>query len=82
MKIAKYLFLTLIIVAFAVFFVFFRISDEGVSIKEQNRPLLKKITQKISQVVYDEATKHNPEGDFLPDQLDDSIKNKIKDTVH
>jgi len=50
-----------------------------VRIQEDKKVLLKKIVRKVSGVVYREATEHNPEGDMLPDEIDDMIKGEIKE---
>ncbi|MBU1119450.1 hypothetical protein KKH43_06225 [Patescibacteria group bacterium] len=31
--------------------------------------------------VYEEATEHNPEGDMLPDEIDDTLKEKVKEEL-
>lgn len=44
----------------------------------REKAFLKNIASKIKHLVYREAEMHNPEGDFLPDELDDEILGKIK----
>jgi len=39
---------------------------------------LNNLAEKFKNLVYREATEHNPEGDFLPDQIDDKIKEEMK----
>ncbi|MDP1833791.1 MAG: hypothetical protein Q8L11_02560 [Candidatus Moranbacteria bacterium] len=39
---------------------------------------LKNMAKKTEEIIYREATEHNPEGDFLPDGVDDAIKEEIK----
>lgn len=41
----------------------------------------KRLFGKISDFIYAEATIHNPEGDLLPDQVDDIIKEEIKNRL-
>lgn len=43
---------------------------------------LKMVTDKMNSVIYQEATEHNPAGDMLPDQVDDKVKQKIKEHVN
>jgi hypothetical protein len=50
-----------------------------------NSPLkeeLKGIVSKISNFIYHEATVHNPPGDMVPDQIDDTIKKEVKEKVN
>lgn len=59
--------------------------DDGgyyVKIKDEDKPILKKIAQKINSIIYEEATIHNPEGDMLPDAIDDVLKEQIKERVN
>ncbi|HBO17062.1 MAG: hypothetical protein UR69_C0002G0285 [Candidatus Moranbacteria bacterium GW2011_GWE2_35_2-] len=42
---------------------------------------LKNMAKKVENLIYREATKHNPEGDFLPDQIDDRIKEEVKNRI-
>lgn len=56
--------------------------DFSVKIREEEKNQLKEIAQKISGLVYHEATIHNPPGDMLPDQIDDNIKNEIKENIN
>lgn len=42
---------------------------------------LRKIVVKIEDFIYGEATKYNPKGDFLPDQIDDKIKEEAKNRI-
>lgn len=84
--------LTLFIISFflisfsgGVFFYFVDINrDENgfyFSIEESKKPLLKEIALKVKRRIYYEATIHNPEGDTLPDWVDDIIIGKIKETI-
>jgi len=43
--------------------------------------IVKKTARKIKHFIYREATIHNPEGDTLPDEIDDEILNKIKEKL-
>ena len=60
----------------------FDVGIEGVTINPKLKPYIQKITKKTESIIYDEATKHNPEGDMLPDYIDDKIKEKIKEEVN
>jgi hypothetical protein len=42
---------------------------------------LNNLAEKFKNLVYREATDHNPEGDFLPDQIDDNLKKEIKSRI-
>ncbi len=42
----------------------------------------KGMVKKMTGFIYHEATIHNPEGDMIPDEIDDKVKGKIKDTYH
>ncbi|MFC1645352.1 hypothetical protein ACFL08_04985 [Patescibacteria group bacterium] len=58
-----------------------RESDSGRSlvIQDDKRELVKTAAKKVKEVIYREATEHNPEGDMLPDEIDDIIKGEIKE---
>ena len=36
-------------------------------------------SHEVTDKVYEKATEHNPEGDLVPDQIDDVIKAEIKE---
>ncbi len=62
---------------------FIKINDNFfVSIREEEKIFLKKIGKKVKNIIYREATEHNPEGDFMPDQIDDEIISEIKKRVN
>jgi D-alanine-D-alanine ligase-like ATP-grasp enzyme len=82
MKIVGYIILNVFVVAAIIFFYFFKIEEKGIKIREENKILLKIIVRKAERIVYDEATKHNPEGDLVPDKIDDDIKNKLKQSLN
>ncbi len=44
------------------------------------KSILRNMAGKITGKVYQEAEKHNPEGDVLPDEVDDKIKRNIKES--
>lgn len=46
--------------------------------KEKIRRTIFSLAIKTKRVVYREATIHNPEGDLLPDQLDDNLLSIMK----
>lgn len=54
----------------------------SVHISSPQKEELKGIVSKISNFVYHEATVHNPPGDMVPDQIDDTIKNAVKEKVN
>ncbi len=49
--------------------------------KIARQEVVKKVAGKIKDVIYREATIHNPEGDRLPDEIDDEILGKIKEEL-
>lgn len=55
---------------------------KGVVINPEIKPYIQKITTKTKDLIYQEATKNNPEGDMLPDYVDDKIKQEIKERVN
>ncbi|OGE83839.1 MAG: hypothetical protein A3B95_02755 [Candidatus Doudnabacteria bacterium RIFCSPHIGHO2_02_FULL_43_13b] len=50
-------------------------------LNKEEKSLLKSVVREIKNWVYKEATIHNPEGDVLPDELDDEIIKGIKNKV-
>ena len=81
MKILAYAISAIIIFLVLCFFIFFDVSRNGIALSSQTKPILKSIAGKISKVIYRFGTKFNPEGDVVPDGIDDRIKGKIKDTL-
>jgi hypothetical protein len=57
-------------------------SPFSITIQKPEKDLLKKVVRKIEAIVYHEATVHNPPGDVVPDNIDDSLKEKIKQVVN
>ena len=51
-------------------------------IREDEKKYLEKITRKAKEVVYREAAVHNPEGDMLPDNVDNDISNELKSRIN
>jgi len=49
--------------------------------KIARQEIVKKSAKKIKNFIYREATIHNPEGDMLPDEIDDEILNEIKERL-
>jgi len=54
----------------------------SVNISNPQKDQLKGIVSKISGFIYQEATTHNPPGDMVPDQIDDTIKQEVKEKVN
>ena len=52
------------------------------TIAKPEKDILKKAAQKAKNIIYREATIHNPPGDMLPDQIDDNLKGEIKKIVN
>lgn len=80
----KRLFLFLIIIAIilvwlgGIFLVTLR--PFSFSVNKPEKDFLKRVARKVKNIIYREATVHNPEGDLIPDQIDDEIKQKVKET--
>lgn len=55
--------------------------ETKIIISEPEKKLLKIIAEAIKEFIYKEATIYNPEGDMLPDQIDDNIIKEIKNRV-
>ena len=58
------------------------LSPFSLTVKSPEKDFLKKIAKKAKGWVYREATIHNPPGDILPDEIDDKIKQEIKEKVN
>lgn len=48
---------------------------------DSDKEAIKEAISETRYKVYEEATEHNPEGDLLPDEIDDTIKAKIKEEI-
>ncbi len=59
-----------------------RFSPFSLTIQKPEKDFLKKAARKAKSIIYREATEHNPPGDMLPDQIDDKIKQEIKEKVN
>lgn len=53
--------------------------DGEVEIDKDAKGEIKEKAKKLDNRIYKEATEHNPEGDVLPDEIDDTIREKIKE---
>lgn len=51
-------------------------------ISKPEKDFLKRAAQKAKNLIYREATEHNPPGDMLPDRIDDNVKGEIKKIVN
>ena len=58
------------------------INPFSLNIKAPEKDFLKRVAAKAKNIVYREATKHNPPGDMLPDQIDDSMKGELKKIIN
>jgi hypothetical protein len=77
--IKKIVLVSIALVAVIAFFYFkMHICRRGICLGELGQQRVKKIVRKISGKIYQEATEHNPRGDWLPDWIDDAIKEKLK----
>lgn len=57
-------------------------SPFSLTINKPEKDFLKYAAAKAKSIIYREATIHNPPGDVLPDQIDDRIKQEIKEKVN
>jgi hypothetical protein len=57
-------------------------SPFSLAINKPEKDILKKAALKAKNIIYREATEHNPSGDVLPDQIDDNVKGEIKKIVN
>lgn len=48
---------------------------------EKTKAEVKEEAKKLEEKVYQEAEKHNPKGDVVPDEWDDKIKKKLKEEI-
>jgi len=54
----------------------------SINIREKEKGELKNYVKKIKDLVYREATVHNPPGDALPDNVDDQVINEVKEKIN
>ncbi|OGI27437.1 MAG: hypothetical protein A2359_04865 [Candidatus Moranbacteria bacterium RIFOXYB1_FULL_43_19] len=82
----KKLFLIIIILAIAIAFLggIFSVSFSpfALTIQKPEKDFLKRAARKAKSIIYREATIHNPPGDLVPDQIDDSMKGKLKEIIN
>ncbi|MDD3487059.1 MAG: hypothetical protein PHF35_01610 [Candidatus Moranbacteria bacterium] len=52
------------------------------SIRKPEKDFLKTAAKKAKNLIYREATIHNPPGDMVPDQIDDKILNEVKERIN
>lgn len=82
----KKIFLFFLIIAIVIAFLggIFSVSLNpfSLTIAKPEKDILKKAAQKAKNIIYREATEHNPAGDVLPDQIDDKIKQEIKEKIN
>jgi hypothetical protein len=57
-------------------------SPFSITVQKPEKDFLVKVVRKVEGLVYREATVHNPPGDMVPDQIDDKIKQEIKDRIN
>ncbi len=53
----------------------------GIIIREDVKPWIMEISKKIVGKIYEGASVYNPQGDVVPDSIDDTLKIYIKDKV-
>lgn len=51
-------------------------------VRDNEKKYLERFARKVKNVVYREATLHNPKGDLLPDSVDDNIINELKSRIN
>jgi hypothetical protein len=52
-----------------------------VKIDNEAKKELKDEAKRIDGKIYEEATEHNPEGDMLPDEIDNTVREKLKEEI-
>lgn len=57
-------------------------SSFSLTINKPEKDFLKKVARKAKNIIYREATEHNLEGDFFPDQIDDKLKEEIRKKIN
>lgn len=57
-------------------------SPFSLSIQKPEKDILKRAARKAKSIIYREATEYNPPGDILPDQIDDRIKQEVKERIN
>ncbi|NCU31416.1 MAG: hypothetical protein EOM23_00445 [Candidatus Moranbacteria bacterium] len=82
----KKIFFVLFIIFFFLFFVFLGAAiiysqQKKISLWQELREDSKRIINQMAGIVYREGEKHNPEGDLLPDWIDDWLKKEIKERI-
>jgi len=55
--------------------------QKGISFIKEIKTDSKRIILQIKDVIYYQGEIHNPEGDLIPDWIDDVLKNKIKEKI-
>ncbi|NQV13659.1 MAG: hypothetical protein HQ530_05165 [Parcubacteria group bacterium] len=56
------------------------LKGEGkIKLSDEEKASAKDKAWQIKNKVYEEATEHNPEGDVLPDEIDDKLKQQLKE---
>ena len=60
----------------------FHLSPLSLNINKPQKDFLKRVAAKAKNIIYREATEHNPDGNVLSDQIDDKIKQEIKGRVN
>lgn len=82
----KKILFVLFIIFFFLLFVFLGAAviysqQKNISIIEELKIDSKKIILQIKDIIYYQATVHNPEGNLMPDEVDDTILGRIKSLI-
>jgi len=82
----KKLFFVLFIIFFFLFFVYLGAvliysQQKNVSIWQEMKTDTKVIILQIKNILYYEASEHNPQGDVIPDSWDDVLLGKIRNII-
>jgi len=54
----------------------------SIKVRRKEKEEFKQYLGKIKRFIYREATVHNPEGDLLPDKVDDRVIQEVKEKVN
>jgi len=80
-------------IIFVLFIIFFFLSfvfmgaaviysqQKNISVTEELKIDSKKIILQIKDIIYYQATEHNPDGDLIPDEIDDTILGRIRSLI-
>lgn len=54
----------------------------SLNVREKEKEEFKSYIKKIKNFIYRQASVHNPEGDILPDNIDESVIEEVKEKIN